>query len=406
MFQFRGIVAALSAFALLAAFEGRAAAQAPVRRDSAGIGIVMNGALDRAPRLYELAGDPHLTIGRASGLEAEQLHRVVGAVRARDGGVIIANAGSSELRVFDAMGRHVRSIGRAGRGPGEFTGLAWIDLHEDSLFAFDGQLRRVTVFAPDGKLARTFALAEASGGRLPVPVAVLRDGSVLAKGVRAYSSETPSANGVRRDTVAVLRYPPGGSPAVLAELRGDENFVVYRDGGVSVGDLIFGRSAVVAGQGEVIYAGSTDDFRIDVLDARGRRVRSIRSAQRPTPVRSEDLAVERERRAIKSTGAANPMMERMRRDQQVMFEAMPTPRTLPAFRNVVAGDDGRLWVEAHPRPSDELSTWAVFDGTGALAGTVAVRAGVTILGAGADYLLGRWRDELDVERVGLWKLER
>jgi hypothetical protein len=381
-----------------------AVAQESTRRDSAGLAIVTNGAIDSAPRLATLPERPAVTIGTLDGAEAEQLFRVIGAVRTREGRIIVANAGTHELRIFDAAGKHVKSIGREGRGPSEFVSISWLGLRGDTVYAYDGRLLRMSVFTTDGRLARSFTLQGGEAARFPEARAVLADGSILTTANRAYSSET-AVTGAARDTALVLRFSPTGTlGALLDRLPGTEAFVLSREGAVTVSDLIFGRSAVVAGHGRLIYAGTTDGYRIDVMDVSGQRTLSIRSAQRPTAVANADVQAEREKRTIKPGDGSNPMVEQLRRNQQEMFAAMPAPRTLPAFRNIIAGGDGRLWVESYPRPSDMQRLWAVFDREGRLTGTVTVPGRITVFSIDADWLLGKFTDEDDVERVGLWRL--
>ena len=87
--------------------------------DSAGVEIVENE--DYAwpeGQAWRLADDPILDIGLLEGEDAYQLFDVVGALRLTDGGIVVANAGSFELRFYDANGTHLFSVGREGGGPG------------------------------------------------------------------------------------------------------------------------------------------------------------------------------------------------------------------------------------------------------------------------------------------------
>ena len=48
--------------------------------------------------------------------------------------------------------------------------------------------------------------------------------------------------------------------------------------------------------------------------------------------------------------------------------------------------------------------WSVFDTEGVLQGTLSVPTGVTLIDIGDDYVLGMWRNDLDVEHVRLYEL--
>jgi hypothetical protein len=77
---------------------------------------------------------------------------------------------------------------------------------------------------------------------------------------------------------------------------------------------------------------------------------------------------------------------------------------MPAYRRFRVGADEHLWIEDYRRPGDETPVWQVFDPQGRLLGPVALPVGFDALDFGADYVLGRTTDELDVERVLLYEL--
>jgi hypothetical protein len=97
----------------------------PVVRDSAGITIVEN----HAPRWrdgegWRISPAPVLEIGMIDGPAAYQLDGVRNAARLPDGSIAVADGGSRQIRIYDAEGRHFRSFGGQGGGPGEFETLA------------------------------------------------------------------------------------------------------------------------------------------------------------------------------------------------------------------------------------------------------------------------------------------
>lgn len=78
-----------------------------------------------------------------------------------DGRVYVLETQSREVRVFDADGHRLQTIGGPGQGPGEFGGPRSIGLLGDTLWVLDGQ--RLSWFGTDGTLVR-----ETSGVRLLV----------------------------------------------------------------------------------------------------------------------------------------------------------------------------------------------------------------------------------------------
>ena len=89
----------------------------------------------------------------------------------------------------------------------------------------------------------------------------------------------------------------------------------------------------------------------------------------------------------------------MRRD-----DAKPIPSTLPAYASVKQDAAGNLWVEEYRYPNDDVSRWTVFARDGVMLGTVAMPAGFNLLYVGEDFVLGTWRDELDVEHLRQYEL--
>ncbi len=87
--------------------------------------------------------------------------------------------------------------------------------------------------------------------------------------------------------------------------------------------------------------------------------------------------------------------------------------TLPAFSTFLVTTDGRLWVQAYLEPQNlgpdnwggtGTNEWSVFDRDGRWLGTVVTPTGFRVHEVGADYVLGVWTDELDVQYVRVYEL--
>jgi len=79
---------------------------------------------------------------------------------------------------------------------------------------------------------------------------------------------------------------------------------------------------------------------------------------------------------------------------------------MPAFGGLNADILGYLWVERYRGPGDLVPVHDILDPQGGLVGSVTLPEGVDILGICEDYLLGLVRDELEVEYVKLYRLQR
>ena len=153
---------------------------ATVTRDSAGIHIVENARPADGSRLpWRIGPEPAASIGVLEGEEPYMLHYVMDATKLPDGRIVVANNGSHELRVFNAVGTHLATWGGRGEGPGEFLELWQVERWPgDSIAAWYAPRLGMSVFDADGTYGRTFWLEEV-GARFTFG-APATDGSVLA----------------------------------------------------------------------------------------------------------------------------------------------------------------------------------------------------------------------------------
>jgi hypothetical protein len=376
-------------------------------RDSAGIAIVTNADPARAAVLQRVSARPGTSIGEAEAEPAYEFGRIVGARRLGDGRIVVADAAALEIRVFGADGKHRHTIGRRGGGPGEFQDLQSLSITAgDSIVVYDARLRRISILAPSGEFVRAITVRPPESEERRIPIVLGRMGAVyVGTNVYAYSSDDRTT-GVRRDTVALVSVSPQGVPRHLRNFPGNETFVVAKPGGVFAGDLPYGHSTHVVTGRDRILVGTTDSYRIDVLDGSGRTVRSIRAQAAMLRTARADLNAARDAALNRFTRNTNPMLAAMRADVERSYNEAPTGRARPFFGRIIAGQDGRIWVSEYvPQHETRATRWTVFGADGRMLGNVVLPAGVTLDDAGRDWVLGHFRDDLDVVRIGLWPLQ-
>jgi hypothetical protein len=97
----------------------------------------------------------------------------------------------------------------------------------------------------------------------------------------------------------------------------------------------------------------------------------------------------------------------MRTQVEQAYAERPFPETMPAYRSLLFDSQGDLWVQEFDAVADaQPPRWTVFDPTGQMLGTVTMPLRFTPYDIGSDYILGRWRDDLDVEHVQLYGLTK
>jgi hypothetical protein len=158
-----------------------------VVQDSMGIQVVtVPAAVVDALPVWRIAAEPSLSIGEVDG-EAPYLFGGIsdrGVTVLADSTISIVDAGpgTREIRLFDRSGRFLRSMGRIGQGPGEFGSIPHTHPHPSGVLAYDGNLRRITVFSHDGELVESWPTsAECPWGEQCQTVSALADGTAVVR---------------------------------------------------------------------------------------------------------------------------------------------------------------------------------------------------------------------------------
>jgi len=346
-------------------------------RDSAGITIVENsGTTDVA---WHLDSVPALELRGVSGRDVD-LFRVVGGTRLADGRIVVAD-GAPRLLEFGADGELLRSSGQRGSGPGEFQSIDWLQrLPGDSIMVYDARLMRASVFTDDLRLARAVSPERAPSGGLVPPIlrGAFGDGSLLAAS-RLRVDAPRGSGGIVRPTMVLYGLDADGALMDSLTAVSDDEVAILE--GVLVRPRFLRRTRTVVGR-DGFFVATGDRFEVSAHGPDGRMRRIFRKSHDVLPVPDAELAPFR---AI---------------DAQVFEGAV----ALPAIGGMLLDDAGNVWVEAFQSDTVGRPVWWVFDVEGRLTGRVTLIPRLRPLHIGRDFMLGVWRDDLDVERVGVYRL--
>lgn len=370
-------------------------------RDSAGVHIAENAAPLWTDERVVIEAEPAVTIGTAAGDESQQLYRVARAMRLSDGRLVVLNSGASEIRFYSATGEHLQTVGRAGQGPGEFSGPRWAHERGDTIIVFDpfqdnGRISYLAV--DDGSFIGS---ARANVQELGIaPRAILPDGSFL--GERSEGSIPWEEVGHVRYTRAVIRHARDGSRVdTIAVVPGGEAFREEWRGGISQWGVPFGSGSYTAIGKDRVYLGDGTGFVVDGYSFDGTHLQSIRVSDQPRTVNSQLIDQWIEASLASSFYDARPeVRERSRR----RYSETPAGATMPAFDQLLADGQRNLWVRTYTPPWETRSRWRIFDPDGRWLGSADLPEGLEIHEIGSDYVLGRRVDELGVEYVQLHRL--
>lgn len=158
---------------------------------------------------------------------------------------------------------------------------------------------------------------------------------------------------------------------------------------------------VRAVHGNGFYLGASRAFEIGEYSIEGELQRLIRADHL-------DLRLtEDHRQAYFDFERSSSRYARYRQSFERGFQQIEFPETIPPYQELVVDSEDHLWVMHFNSPGYRgPSQWSVFSPDGVLLGVVELPQGFVPRQIGRDFLLGIWRDELDVPYIRTYGLER
>jgi hypothetical protein len=343
------------------------------------------------PVAWTVAAEPVLRVG---GSDAEGLASVTGAVSLEDDGVAVADAGTQRIDVFDARGKRVRSLGREGGGPGEFSFPGWIGLRGDTLRVWDVAHARLSLFDTAGRFLRTEPPVTEMGS-FPRVAGQFGDGSLLLAGTDREGWRI----GTFRDSLLLVRIRPGEDGRdTLGRVPGDEQFGSRSaDGRVTESNTLpFGRRTLMAAHEGAVYVGTGDGDGILRSDNGGPWRTAARVDAPRNRVTRQDIDDYWHRLITRGAGARDA-----RRPDGIEY-----PSQYPPFVDLVVASDGDVWICLPSRPSQwgQGSRWLVFRADGTVRGSVLVPGRSRVVQIGTGWMLVVETDGDDRQMVARYTL--
>jgi hypothetical protein len=157
----------------------------------------------------------------------------------------------------------------------------------------------------------------------------------------------------------------------------------------SVGTLWNGRLVV----------GDQEGFELKWYGPRGELEGAVRIPEWPVALQPGDLEAYIQGRMAQVSQERRPGVR-----QEV--EAMPVPETKPAYGAVLSDEGGYLWVSDWAAPLEMPSKWNVLDPAGHWLGALQLPHRFFPYHIGSEWILGVETDDLDVEYVVLYPLNK
>ena len=405
--------------------------------DSAGVRVVVNSGPQWAEgEGWQVTADPVVTLGTVDYPVEQQFQRLGEVTRLNDGTVVVLEIDDAQLRAFDASGTLLWTAGGIGDGPGETrpyddTRAVLTRLPGDTLQLQNGQAR--VRFSSDGELAEHVRVDYARfrrWGRIflqycPFEAFFLQDAIVFCD--TALLSASGADSPIREQTIMRTDWSLD---------RLDTLGTFFRAVGASVEMEWFGerrtsrissplgpKGILVVGVRDrpwLLYA-RNDRYRIEKWDILTGALSLVVERRAPRRARTAEEAT----RVLQWGVLIPPGNETLELDPT--DDRWAALDSLSIAEDFLLDDLGFLWVRRGPSPSegDEGLTseftdytgrqWTilhpsglhdVFRPDGVYLGTVQLPHDLEVHEIGADYVLGVAKDDLDIEYVRVYGLDR
>lgn len=334
------------------------------------------------------------TIGSLEGPAA--FGRIVSLLADDDGRIYVADAQSNRIMVFDAAGRLVDSIGRPGRGPGEFRwlySLAWLG---DTLAVLDPGNARIGLLY-HGEWAGEWRHQPVTGETDFIKLYRAPDTTFAAYTIRSGPDRSGSS------FVRFSRTGPGDTvmaPPTPDRLTAQIAAALFTcdggDRGIGFFGTPFATTRSQAFNTTAMLVGWSDEYRLAFIGPKGDTVRLVDYDRAPPPISDHEwdssMTRFREWRKDWSGAECKPGGEPER------------PAAKPFFRALWVDPDQRVWVEAY---AADGFTFDVFDANGRLLGTMLAprRAKSVTPYARGDRLYLVTSDSLGVQYVRVFRID-
>lgn len=233
-----------------------------------------------------------------------------------EGTIYACDSGNRRVQVFDRNGGFIRTLGRQGQGPGEYSFPSAVYLDQDG-DAYIGTGRSLVVFGRDGVFKKN------------IPVKTFLSRMILGPGGAIIGTTQPNIRAEEGPKNTLVQLSPDG------ELQ--RTLAVFPAYGASPGQMLLhwysGEIAFCARPENSLFYGFSLEYLIHVVDVEGRRLFAFSKAEQSRGISGEEADLTREEGIWALYGSGDPKTAPL---------GMPDHR--PFFRRFLSDDLGRLYV--------------------------------------------------------------
>lgn len=287
---------------------------------------------------------PEVTIGVADG----DAHYMLGAIGdiavGPSGNIYIWDRSVPAIRMYDAAGKYVKTIGAKGSGPGEYrAGAALAFARNGNLLMWDPGNARINVYTPSGGVLASWPTLSGGSGMASGRGLLMVDTAGVGYISTMIVDRQPGKPVVPR--VGWIRLRPDGSPkdTVFVPPMPDEKLLTAQSSdGKRMSNRIVPfapfQFAVMSPLGYLV-TGSADRIALDIHEP-VKPIASIRRSVVARPVSAKE----------RDSARADVTEEMRTTAPNWSWNGPDIPKTKPVYQELFVGGDGRLWVELEEGP--------------------------------------------------------
>jgi len=253
-----------------------------------------------------------------------------------------------EIRVFNKSGKYLRSIGKKGQGPGEIQMPAptafQITAHNE-IMVFDVSTRKIIFFSLNGEYLREVSASSLTW--VANPLRMTPKGNFVARIVFPPISDTIHElkmfdfKFTFLSTLAKLKETPS-KPEIINPMKPSLSFAITQD--------------------DKIIWGTTNRYELFILNPQGKIIKKIYKKNKLAKLTVHDR--ERYRKQYE------PILTWLGSQYKINL-----PKHYPAFNNIFADDEGRLFIQTYERVKNKeyIYYFDVFDNIGRFIAKVPIK---------------------------------
>jgi 6-bladed beta-propeller len=256
--------------------------------------------------------EEELSIGGTSGDGEAPFGKISLIAVDGDGNIYIGDSKDKNINVVDKDGRSLRTLGRAGQGPGEFTGISGLEITpQNELMIYDRYASKLIFFSLAGRYLRTDVLAANWAGLIHKT----KNGSFYLL--------TPDFLG--RHESGDLRVA-----ACVNEHAADLSFVrtLVKDRYWSAMSPLQPTMKTAFTHSDQIVCGYRDDYEIHVMNPNGKVIRKLFKEHTPFGLSEKE------------------------KTKRNLTKAGDLPDHFPAYEDIMVDDEGRIFTLLYEEPKD------------------------------------------------------